>query len=67
MIWDFVQIFASVWLVYSFGKWRGRRGSVAATRRAYIAGVQDGLLWQEPSAPDVPPSPEVQAEDRRRS
>jgi hypothetical protein len=62
------------WLIFAFGRWRGRRRSEALARRAYIAGVDFGIhtmieqLREADAIEDsIPPSDEVQEEERKRA
>lgn len=60
------------WLIFAFGRWRGRRNKEALARRAYIAGVDFGIhtmveRLHEATGSSVPPSDEVQEEERKRA
>jgi hypothetical protein len=60
------------WLIFALGRWRGRRNKEALARRAYIAGVDFGIhtmveQLSEEVVSSVPPSDEVQEEERKRS
>lgn len=60
------------WLIFAFGRWRGRRRSEALARRAYIAGVDFGfntMIEQltEAAGTEIPPSDEVKEEERKRA
>ncbi len=60
------------WLIFALGRWRGRRNKEALARRAYIAGVDFGIntmieQLNEATGSPVPPSDEVQEEERKRA